>query len=75
MLTATLAVVPIYSLRLTSRHKTDRAAQAAAFELVSRTGHKSDPPATLLPSFAALQLVYPVPNAMLCEIEFLPALL
>ena len=39
MLTATLAVAPIYSFRLTSRNKTDRAAQAAAFELVGRAAH------------------------------------
>jgi hypothetical protein len=39
MLTATLAMAPIYSLRLTSRNKTDRAAQAAAFELVGRAAH------------------------------------
>ena len=46
MLAATLAMAPINSLRLTSRRKTDGAAQAAAFELVGRASHKSDPPAT-----------------------------
>jgi hypothetical protein len=39
MLAATLAMAPIYSLRLTSRNKTDCAAQAAAFELVGRAAH------------------------------------
>src|SRR6516162_6845445 len=44
MLTATLAMAPIYSLRLTARNKTDRAAQAAAFELVGRAAHDLDRP-------------------------------
>ena len=39
MLATTLAMAPIYSLRLTSRNKTNRAAQAAAFELVCRAAH------------------------------------
>jgi len=39
MLTTTLAVAPIYALRLTSRDKTDRAAQAATFKLVGRAAH------------------------------------
>src|SRR5215472_9774596 len=45
MLTATLAMTPINSFRLTSRQKTDRAAQAATFEFLSRASHKFDPPA------------------------------
>jgi len=53
MLAATLAMAPINSFWLTSRRKTDRAAQAAAFELVGRASHKSDPPTTLPWSFAA----------------------
>jgi hypothetical protein len=44
MLTATLAMAPIYSLRLTSRDETDRAAQAATLEFVSRAGHERYPP-------------------------------
>jgi hypothetical protein len=39
MLAATLAVAPIYSLRLTSRNNANRAAQAATFELVGRAAH------------------------------------
>ena len=39
MLSATLAMAPIYSLRLTRRHKADRTAQAAAFELVCHAAH------------------------------------
>lgn len=39
MLTTTLAMAPIYSLRLTGCSKTDSTAQAATFELVSRAGH------------------------------------
>jgi hypothetical protein len=39
MLTATLTMTPIYSFGLTSRNKTDRAAQAAAFESVGRPAH------------------------------------
>ena len=44
MLTATLTMAPIDSFRLTSRNKTDRAAQAATFELVGRAVHDLDPP-------------------------------
>ncbi len=39
MLSATLAMAPIYSLRLTRCHKADRTAQAAAFELVCHAAH------------------------------------
>jgi hypothetical protein len=39
MLAATFTMAPIYSRRLTSRNETDRAAQAAAFELVGRAAH------------------------------------
>jgi hypothetical protein len=46
VLAATLTMAPIYSFRFASRDKTDRAAQAATFELVIRVGHKSDPPPT-----------------------------
>jgi hypothetical protein len=37
---ATLAMAPVDSLRFTSRNKTDRAAQAAAFELVGGAAHR-----------------------------------
>jgi hypothetical protein len=39
MLTATSTMAPIHSFRLTSRNKADSAAQATAFELVSRAAH------------------------------------
>src|SRR5215469_8155017 len=39
MLATTLAVAPIYSLRLPSCSKTDRSAQATTFELLRRAGH------------------------------------
>jgi hypothetical protein len=40
MLAATLAMAPIYALRLTSCDKAHCAAQTAPFELISRTGHR-----------------------------------
>src|SRR5262249_24125300 len=39
MLTATLAVAPIYALRLAGRNKTDRVAKTATFELLGRAAH------------------------------------
>ena len=43
VLSTTLAMTPIYALGLTSRQKTDCAAQAATLELLGRAGHKSGP--------------------------------
>jgi hypothetical protein len=45
MLATALAVTPIYPLRLTSRDKTHRTAEAATFELLDRAAHDLDPPA------------------------------
>jgi hypothetical protein len=39
MLATTLAMAPIYSLRLAGSAETDRTAQAATFELVGRAAH------------------------------------
>jgi hypothetical protein len=39
MLSTTLAMTPIYPLRLTGRDKTDRTAEAATFELLDRDAH------------------------------------
>lgn len=39
MLAATLTMAPIHSFRLTSRNKTDRAAQATTFELLGCATH------------------------------------
>jgi hypothetical protein len=39
MLSTTLAMTPIYPLRLASRDKTDRPAKAATFELLDRAAH------------------------------------
>jgi hypothetical protein len=47
MLAATLTMAPIHSFRLTSRNKTDSAAQATAFELVRGAAHNLDPPSRL----------------------------
>jgi len=58
MLSATLAMTPIYPLGLTGRDKTDRTAQTATFKLLGRAAHAlslaklgrasaRDPPRTL----------------------------
>jgi hypothetical protein len=52
MLWTTLAMAPIYPLRLTSRDKTDRTTEAATFGLIDRAAH--DP---ILPFSAWSQLV------------------